>query len=46
MLEVKESPLLSGMYFIVDSDGEVHYGPFLSKSEATSKLKDIENDQD
>lgn len=44
MLNVKESPLLSGMYFIVDADGEVHYGPFLAQKEAEAKLEELEND--
>ena len=44
MLKVKESPLLSGMYFIVDADGEVHHGPFMSKQEAEAELEELEND--
>lgn len=44
MLKVKESPLLSGMFFIVDEDGEVHYGPFMTQSEADEKLKELNCD--
>ena len=44
MLTVKESPLLSGMYFILDADGEVYRGPFLSMQEAEAELEELEND--
>lgn len=44
MLKVKESPLLSGMFFIVDEDGEVYDGPFMTKDEADEKLKELDCD--
>jgi hypothetical protein len=46
MLKAQESPLLTGMFFVIDEDGEVKAGPFFYAAEAHEAKEDLENDQD
>lgn len=44
MLNVQESPLLTGMFFVTDEDGEVKAGPFFYAAEAYEAKEELEND--